>query len=308
MPHDARDALPPVSVILPHLNQIGWLEKSLAALHNQSYPANLMQIIVVDNGSKPDALDYLKNRDDISVFHEAEPGPGLARNTGVKNAAHDFLAFIDSDCIAGRDWLISAVKMLQHNPDCAIGGDVRIGIVDQNDWTDLEAYEAVFAYRQEEYIKKQHFSGTGNLAMMRRTYEKVGPFAGINVAEDRDWGKRAKDMGVKVVYCAPMVVFHPARQRFDDLRQKWRRHVLHDYEDHRDAGKGKAAWLALAFAVFASGFFHIVRIATSDRVPGLANKIKAARCLIAIRTFRAAYMLSVGKMSDEQLKNPQWNR
>jgi len=305
---DTQNTLPPVSVILPHLNQIGWLEKSLEAIHKLTYPADKIQIIVVDNGSKPDALARLKGRDDITVLHEAEPGPGLARNKGVRHATHDYLAFIDSDCIAAPGWLISAVHMLQEHPDCAIGGDVRIGVVDPENWTDLEAYESVFAYRMDNYIKKQNFTGTGNLAMKRLTYDKVGPFAGINVAEDRDWGRRAFKLGIRTLYCPPMRVYHPARKEFSEMQQKWQRHVLHDYEDHRNAGKGKMAWFALAFAVFASCFVHLIKIATCDRAPGIVNKLKAARCLIAIRTFRAAYMLSVGSMTEDELKNPQWNR
>ncbi|RVU34089.1 glycosyltransferase [Hwanghaeella grinnelliae] len=308
MTSDAKDDLPAVSVILPHLNQIGWLEKSLQALREQTYPRDKMQIIVVDNGSRPEALEHLKSITDITVLHESEPGPGLARNLGVRNAAHDFLAFIDSDCLAAPDWLMAAIAKLRENPDCAIGGDVRIGIEDPDNWTDLEAYESVFAYRMDNYIKKQNFTGTGNLAMKRATYDKVGPFAGINVAEDRDWGRRAHNLGVRTLYCSPMRVYHPARKEFSEMQQKWRRHTLHDFEDHRNAGKSLLAWYARAFAVFASGFVHILKIATSDRVPGLRNKVKAARCLIAIRSFRAAFMVTLSRLSEEELKAPQWNR
>jgi len=308
MASNAKDELPAVSVILPHLNQIGWLEKSLQALRQQTYPRDNMQIIVVDNGSRPEALNYLKGIADITVLHESEPGPGLARNLGVRNADHEFLAFIDSDCLAAPDWLMAAVGKLSENPDCAIGGDVRIGIEDPENWTDLEAYESVFAYRMDTYIKKQNFTGTGNLAMKRATYEKVGPFAGINVAEDRDWGRRAHELGVRTLYCPQMRVYHPARKEFSEMQQKWRRHSLHDFEDYRNAGKSRLAWYARAFAVFASGFVHILKIAASDRVPGLRNKAKAARCLIKIRSFRAAFMLTLSRLSEEDLKSPQWNR
>lgn len=308
MTTDERDDLPKVSIIVPHLNQIDWLEESLAALHAQAYPSDRTEIVVVDNGSGQAALDWLAARADVTIYHEGQPGPGLARNKGVAHAQHDFLAFIDSDCIADPDWLSSAVRTLQAHPDIAVGGDVRIGVEDAGNWTDLEAYESVFAYRQKEYIERLHFSGTGNLAMTRATYQKVGPFAGINVAEDRDWGKRAWDLGVKTVYNPSMVVYHPARKSLDEMRQKWRRHVLHDYEDHRNAQGGTTAWLFRAFAVFGSGFVHIFKILQSDRAPGIVNKIKAARCLIAIRSFRARFMLQVSGLSDEELKMPKWNR
>ena len=39
--------------------------------------------------------------------------------------------------------------------------------------------------------------GTGNLAMFRRDFEAIGPFAGIDVAEDMEWGQRARAAGFR---------------------------------------------------------------------------------------------------------------
>ncbi|TGU67767.1 glycosyl transferase family 2, partial [Mesorhizobium sp. M1C.F.Ca.ET.144.01.1.1] len=72
-----------------------------------------------------------------------------------------------------------------------IGGDVRIARQDAHRPTLLEAYESVFAYRMREYIAKQGYTGTGNLAVRKQILAAVGPFGGIEIAEDRDWGQRA---------------------------------------------------------------------------------------------------------------------
>ena len=48
---------------------------------------------------------------------------------------------------------------------------------------------------------------------MRRTdFDKVGPFGGIEIAEDIDWGQRARTAGYTFRYVPEMIVFHPARR------------------------------------------------------------------------------------------------
>ena len=304
-------ASPLVSVILPHLNQVDFLRRSLEALSQQTYPSSRMEIIVVDNGSRESELmrlTALSEEFHFTLLNEHEPGPGPARNAGVLASNGAYLAFIDSDCIADRNWVSAAVHAMTANPGKAIGGDVRIHIENPNNWTTLEAYESVFAYRQEEYIAKAHYSGTGNLAMERSVYNTVGPFAGISVAEDYDWGNRAHTLGIDTVYEPGMVVYHPARTTFGELIVKWRRHIVHNFEEHIQAERPRFAWILRACAVFASGFLHIGKIITSRRIIGLSNRLKAAICLIAIRSYRAAYMVGVGLRPNARGKGPVWNR
>src|SRR3546814_4508357 len=77
-------------------------------------------------------------------------------------------------------------------------------------------------YRQKLYITKKHFSGTGNLAFWKSDFARIGPFAGITVAEDMDWGRRARAAGMKLSYNPQMLVYHPARKSVAELESKWR--------------------------------------------------------------------------------------
>ena len=300
-----------ISVILPHLNQPSYLERTLDALKEQDYPLESVEIIVVDNGSKQEALDTVSAMSRSYRFillHEDEPGPGPARNKGVSEATHDTLAFIDSDCVPDKRWLSAIVECLADNPDCAIGGDVRILYEDPRYLTDIEAYESVFAYQQKNYIEKKHFSGTGNLAMTRKIYEKVGPFRGLGVAEDRDWGQRATKLGVAIVYCSGMIVFHPGRVSFEELCVKWRRHILHDHEQNLENRKGAVSWLILVCLVLASIPVHAAKTMTSGRLERTGDRFKAIKCLVRIRLYRAFYMLKVFLAPKELENGPQWNR
>ena len=295
-----------ISIVIPHLNQPEHLERCLASLHAQEGSGAHIEIFVVDNGSEtlPEAI--CAKWPDVTLLSEAEPGPGPARNKGISAARGDILAFIDADCRAHPNWL-QAIQAALSAPDVkVIGGDVQVPIKDERHPTALECYERIYAYRNRKYIASG-YSGTGNLAMLPETFAQVGPFAGINLAEDRDWGHRARAKGIITRYVPEMIIYHPAREEFSEMQQKWDRHILHDFS-HVEGAKGKLRWLARAIAVGLSPAGELPRVLVSDRVSGLKQRWLAFRCLTRIRLFRARRMLSLLFRPKGRSAENVWNR
>ena len=293
-----------ISVIIPHLNQPDALEACLASLRDQSISRERFEIIVVDNGSEALPAEVLARHPGVRLLQEKRPGPGPARNAGVAAAQGEILAFIDADCRADPNWLAAVeLTLASSEPGTVLGGDVRI-------WRSggrlnaIEAYESVFAYRFKLYIERHGYAGTGNLAMFRRDFETVGPFAGIEVAEDMEWGSRACAKGLRFRYVPEMVVFHPARASLSDLYVKWDRQILH----YRQAADGKPAWrlrwIARALMVLASPAAGAVTVLTSDRIQGFAARRKAIAVMVAVRVHRALTMLSLLRGN----RTVVWNR
>lgn len=299
---------PFVSVVIPHLNQLDAAGRCLRSLYAQDYPRHRFEIILVDNGSSCDLTPLVEAHPDVTVLSEPTPGPGPARNRGVAAARGELLAFIDADCRAHPGWLSAAVRELTSPASRGVaGGDVRIDFVDERRLTPLEAYEAVFAYRQKLYIEKKGFSGTGNLAIRRPVYDQVGPFAGIELAEDLDWGTRARRAGHAARYVPGMIVYHPARTRMSDLETKWRRHVSHDLAEHRARARPMWLWQARAVAVLLSALPHMLKLFTSDRLSGFGNRLRGAGALLGTRAFRFAEMLRQPRERGESAA-ARWNR
>lgn len=287
---------PRASVIIPHYQMPDALRHCLDSVIVQTLDRGDIEIIVVDNNSRrfPDdvAADYPR----VRFLREPTPGPGLARNTGVVAARANVLVFIDADCWAESGWLQAAIDAVEPDPARnVVGGDVRIGFGEPKRLTPLEAYEAVFAYRQRFYIEKRRFSGTGNLAMGRPVYDAVGPFAGINTAEDQDWGRRAFAAGYVTRYVPAMRIYHPARTTMDELQRKWLRHISHELHDHRAVARPMWRWALTAGAVALSIPVHGVRMFTSDRLHGLSNRLAGLGVLARIRIFRAVEMLRAAR-------------
>lgn len=266
------------------------------------------EIIVVDNGSRIPPSEVCAAFG-AKLLIQPVPGPGPARNMGAAASTGGILAFIDADCVADPRWLAEICGYFRDNPDAEIiGGDVRVGCKEPGRPTWLEAYESVFAYRMKEYIARQGFTGTGNLAMRRTTFDAVGPFGGIEIAEDRDWGQRALAMGRITRYCASMIVFHPARENFSEIARKWQRHIAHDLEAMRAKPAWRVRWLARAMAVAASPAYEIIRISLSDRISGPRARLLAFAGVVMIRFYRAAVMCNAAFSGDAPSMAQRWNR
>ncbi len=299
--------LPFVSVVVPHLNQTEALASCIRSLDAQSYPRDRMEWIVVDNGSRCDLATLRERHPDVILLAEPQPGPGLARNRGVAAARGEILAFIDADCRAHEDWVRTLVDAIAGQDGLGpVGGDVRIDVGNAERLTALESYESVFAYRQRLYIERHGYSGTGNLAMAPEIFTRVGPFGGIAIAEDADWGKRSAAAGRPLSYVPGMIVYHPARALFSQLQAKWRRHVAHQLETHRAAGKSDLAWLMLAVAVLLSVVPHTFRMLVSDRLSGARNRLRGLPVLLRIRWYRFGEMLRQARHAESAAAD--WNR
>jgi glycosyltransferase involved in cell wall biosynthesis len=299
---------PRVSVIIPHLNQPDFLLRCLQSVASQSYDQSLVDVIVVDNGSRKQPAEICNQFPNVKLLSEVTPGPGPARNKGIEAAKTDVLAFIDADCIADPNWLMALTTALQNSGTDIVGGDVRIAYEDSKNLTALEAYESVFAYRQKEYIEKKHFSGTGNLATTKKVMHEVGSFRGIEVAEDRDWGNRATMLGKKISYFPGMIVSHPARKTFEELIRKWDRHTSHDYEETSQNWAGKLKWFLRSIMVAASSVIDGYKIFQSNRLGNLQSRLKAFTILFRIRLYRASHMFALLLNKNSNKNSQKWNR
>ena len=284
-----------ISVVVPHLNTPELLARCLASVAGQRVDAPF-EIIVVDNGSTipPDAVVEAAG---AHLLHEPQPGPGLARNRGAAAARTPVLAFIDADCRAAPGWLQAALDAVMADPaHTVVGGDIRIDVIDPVNMTGMEAFESVFGFRQRLYIEQRGFSVTANLAMGAAVFAAVGPFGGIDVAEDLDWGRRAAALGYVTRFVPAMRVYHPARPDFASMAAKWRRLIDHERRAHAAAGASTWRWRLRAAGLVVSLPVEAARLLASPKLSGVANRVRGVGALARIRAFRAAEMLRTGSV------------
>ena len=287
-------ARPLISVIIPHLDQPDSLEACLASLEVQTLDKSLFEIIVVDNGSKCHLEELMSRHPSVRFLHEGTPGPGPARNLGAAKAAAEIYCFIDADCRAHRDWLSAALGAFSSvSAGTILGGDVQIWRDNPRAWTAIQAYESIFGYRQKLHIEYYGFSGSGNLAVRKTDFDRVGPFRGIEIAEDKEWGIRARARGLSFKYIPNMIVYHPARPSLRQLCTQWDRLIQHALTMERKRKHWRLFWLGRAFAVGGSPLVDAIEVMKSDRIDGLSSRFGALAVLAIIRSYRAWRMMTV---------------
>lgn len=297
--------LPEISVIIPHLSQPTALAACLTALDGQRSGSVPFEVLVVDNGSRVLPTSVCAAFDWVTLAQEAKPGPGPARSLGAKLAKGEILAFIDADCIASPAWIGAILGFFSTNPGIdVIGGDVQI--TRDGPMNQIAAYEAIYGYRMQMYVERDHYTATCNMAVRKPVFAAVGDFADISIAEDVDWGQRATAMGYRISYVAEVGITTPARATFAELSRKWRRHIGHDYEGTIPLPLGRLRWTFRALSLAASPVIELPKILRSERVFGLRERFLALICLVRIRFYRAWIMLGLLFHGDSKALSAGW--
>ena len=92
---------PILSIIIPSYNSEKYISKCLDSCVKQDLQPNEYEIIIVNDGSDDRtfeiAQNYASSHCNIKIVTTINQGVCMARNTGMKEAAGEFLWFIDSD-------------------------------------------------------------------------------------------------------------------------------------------------------------------------------------------------------------------
>lgn len=144
-----------ISVIIPVYNVDKYLSECLDSVINQSYKD--LQIIVVDDGSTDSCGricdEYALKDSRITVVHQDNQGAGAAKNTGLRLAKGEYLAFVDSDDYLEPDAFEYMFKLLiQKNADI-VQCSYRDLYVD-NSVDKIKNSSDIGGYTAEEYLTR----------------------------------------------------------------------------------------------------------------------------------------------------------
>ncbi|MDG6079079.1 glycosyltransferase family 2 protein [Erythrobacter litoralis] len=274
-----------ISVIVPHYQDLAHLDQCLDALTAQTeLGGQTFEVIVADNNSAC-GLDEVRRvvAGRGRVILARDQGAGPARNAGVAEAKGTILAFTDSDCVPVPQWLSKGVAALR-NYDL-VGGRVITSVTRPRGMNGIEAFERVFAFDNESYIRTKGFTGSGNLFCTAETFAKVGPFKTV-VSEDREWSIRATSKGFALGYEAEAIVEHPARETWTDLTAKWRRINRETYAFERQNGGSNLRWIFRTWLLPASIVPHSLKAVRSDALVDVGDRIRAIGMLAKQRFWR----------------------
>lgn len=114
---------PELTVVLCSLNGAEGVDRCLHALASQTIRTR-MEIIVVDDGSTDRTADVAREHGVTVISHPTNRGLSAARNTGIKAARGDVVAFVDDDCEPGPEWAMHVLRGYEDESVLGVAGPV----------------------------------------------------------------------------------------------------------------------------------------------------------------------------------------
>ncbi|WP_299708229.1 glycosyltransferase [uncultured Pontibacter sp.] len=178
-----------LTVIIPIRNEVRHILNLLRDLEKQNYPAELFEVLVVDDHSDDNTAHLIEEfipESKLSLrlirlaAHGAGTGKKAAIKLGIAQASGELLVFTDGDCRVQPDWLRLFAYTYTSRQAIFISGPV----VFHHTHTLLERMQLVeFASLigvggASIGLKQPNMCNGANLAYTRRVFEEVGGFAG----------------------------------------------------------------------------------------------------------------------------------
>lgn len=169
---------PLVSVIITTYHNERYLPRAIESVLHQSYQP--IELIVVDDnppGSEArEATEAVMARYPQAIYlrHPENRNGSAARNTGIRQARGEYLAFLDNDDFYFSDHIADCVQALREHPEC---GSVVCGVVKICGGICWDLIPAVRGDLAKELLFRETALGTGsNLFVTADTVRKIHGF------------------------------------------------------------------------------------------------------------------------------------
>ncbi|MBV8633325.1 MAG: glycosyltransferase family 2 protein, partial [Burkholderiaceae bacterium] len=184
-----QEALPIVSVIVPVYNRAHCIARCLHSVLAQTLAA--IEVIVVDDASSDATAEVVATIRDPRIRywrHETNRGAAAARNTAMRLARGEFIAFIDSDDYWREDKLEKQVAALRaRGARCGLSY-CWIAVVDTRE-REVAQYVSEVEGKCLDAILSENFIGSSSNVVFRRAMiEEIGLLdESLLTCEDWDW-------------------------------------------------------------------------------------------------------------------------
>lgn len=188
------------------------IKQCVENLINQSLPADEYRIIIVAEYSS--TQNYNAN---VKFIADAPKSIAKKRNMALFESDTEYIAFIDDDCIADKEWLKKGLKYMETHPDqTGVQGRIIIPETDKNNPN----------YNHAKRLSKPLYQ-TSNIFYRKNDAVKFGGFDERFAfqREDVDFAFTLIENGFNIGYEPDAIVSHPVREKeyWDLIKTAWRK-------------------------------------------------------------------------------------
>ncbi|MFI5709768.1 glycosyltransferase family 2 protein [Kribbella sp. NPDC051620] len=230
---------PPVSVVMPVLNEERHLEEAVGRVLDQEYPGELEVVLAI--GPSKDRTQAIAARlaeadKRITIVANPTGKTPAGLNTGIAHARHDIVVRVDGHGVLTQGYITRAVEVLHES-----GADNVGGVMAAEGRTPIEMAVAC-AYRSRLGLGASTFHQGGKagpadtvyLGVFRRAaLERVGGFdESMHRAQDWELNYRIRKTGGLIWFSPDLSVTYRPRSSLKDVAKQffhtgqWRREVI----------------------------------------------------------------------------------
>lgn len=203
---------PKISVILPTYNRAGTLSRAIRSVLSQNLDD--LELIVVDDASTDSTTELMRGWTDprlAYVRHERNAGAAAARNTGVRRARGQYLAFQDSD----DEWLPGKLEQQLRALETA-PLEVGLALCRLVRWDGRTAFYLPGAghpsLRTGDFrgaLLRHNFALTSGWFLRKSAFDAIGPFdETLPPLEDWEWLIRYHEQFRSTLVTEPLAMIY----------------------------------------------------------------------------------------------------
>jgi cellulose synthase/poly-beta-1,6-N-acetylglucosamine synthase-like glycosyltransferase len=231
--------LPAVAVVVAARDEEQHIAQCVDALLAQRYPAEDLEIVVVDDHSRDATAEIVRElaeREARITFVEAsavaaQPGKASALAVGIDTTSAEIILTTDADCIPPPEWVSAMVARLRADAVACLGGVTQIAGYDA--FARAQGLDWLLGFSVAGALSELGYPLTAmgnNMAFRRLDYQAVGGYRRFAPSPTEDYALfKALDErpGGARLLVAPELITHtrPARtlRRFVSQRRRWAR-------------------------------------------------------------------------------------
>jgi succinoglycan biosynthesis protein ExoA len=272
----SAEALPVVSLVVPMYNEGKSIAQCLDALVGQDYPADRLELLIVDGMSTDDSAaivqSYMARYSSLRVLQNPQRVTPVAFNIGIRAARGDFIGIVSAHSVLAPDYVSQCVRYLEQTGTEHVGGlmtAVGVGRVAKAIAESTNSPFGVggsrFHYDQREQYVESVYMGV----YCREVFDRVGLFDEELVRnQDDEFNYRLHKAGGRHFQTPAIRSVYYSRATYKSL---WRQYLQYGFWKPRVFQKvpGSMRWrhlippafaLALVSGAVLASFSAVVRI------------------------------------------------
>jgi len=218
-----KRTIPLVSIIVVNFNGKKHLKGCFSSFQKLIYPQNRIEVILVDNCSTDDSIEFLKAKfPQVKILKNDINNYARANNLGIEKAKGKFIAFVNNDMKVERKWLTELINVIEQGDRIgAVGSKIllknnQLQSAGHEEYPDFYWGDRGFrADNSDEYQEIEEVPSVcgGSVMYRRECLDDIGPFDEDfqMYLEDVDMCLRCAQKKWKVVYVPKSIVKHHFR-------------------------------------------------------------------------------------------------